>query len=132
MNHLSRAIKIANRSRQKKHRTGCVITDCNEPISIGWSHTGQWRMNELYSVHAEIHAILRGKHEDLGGCEIFIATLAKSGQQVSAKPCLTCATTLVSYGIEWATYTLGSGGSESIFLPGEIESATLKQYKKRS
>jgi deoxycytidylate deaminase len=139
--HIDSAIKIALRSMHKKHLTGCVIVDnpSDSIISNGWSHTGQWRRSGLYSVHAEIHALIRGKHQDLTDCTCYIACLAKkSGAITNAQPCLSCATALVGYGITLVHYTIpgiytttNECFTSSMFLPDAIDSAELKVYNTR-
>ena len=132
---IDEAIKIASRSMNKKHLTGCVIANGNGVISNGWAHTGQWRRSNLYSVHAEIHALMRGKHQFLEGATAHIACVAKkSGNVRNALPCLSCATALIGYGIEHAEYTIPTIGGYNtllLYLPDAIETAQLKVYHNR-
>lgn len=131
IDEIEHAISIAKRSQLKKHRTGCVIYRDDTFVSNGWSHTGHWRVNQPYSVHAEIHAILRGRHMELGDSVAYIATVSGSGKITKAAPCLACATTLVGYGIESVVYTRSGGGTSSMYLPEAIALNQLKVYNKR-
>lgn len=129
--NINLASVIARRSHNKKHKTGCVIAyPGDEVISTGWSHSGVWCIGDLYSVHSEIHAILRGRHVNLEGCVAYISTLTKSGKRTSAKPCVSCATALVAYGIDYAICTTSTGDIEVVHLLEAID--TLKEYRKRA
>ena len=128
---MDKAIEVASRSMNKRHLTGCVIAYEDTIIDWGWAHTGEWRRGMPYSVHAEIHALMRSRHELLDGCVAYIACVAKkSGNIRNAMPCLSCATALLGYGIEDVVFTI-PGGTDGMYLPAAIKTAQLKEYKKR-
>jgi deoxycytidylate deaminase len=107
---MKEAIAMAQRSAHKKYMMGAVIIDSrhDEVIARGWQHQGTWRMRELYSMHAELHCLfkLRHRRNDLEGCYIYIAGQARvSGNYVEALPCISCATSLMTVGINIVRYT---------------------------
>jgi len=134
---INEAIKVARRSTHKKHMTGAVIVSpSDEIVSNGWAHTGSWRMRELYSMHAELHAIYRARHARriLHECQIYVATIARSsGAITSAKPCITCAAALLAVGIDTVHYTCYSSallGNKTLtcYLPDDL--SNLKVYSR--
>lgn len=140
---IDEAIKIAKRSTHAKHQTGCVIVDVSSKtpiiVSNGWSHKGNWDYGTgLYSVHAEIHALVRCKHLELNSNYVaYVATIArKSGNVVNSESCLTCATALVAAGITQVVFTVNqvhdSTAISTMFLPNAIESAGLKVYRQKT
>ncbi len=123
--------KATNRSTHKRHMSGCVIVNRKgDIISDGCSHASSFRLNELNSIHAEIHAVARGRHDNLRGCIAYIQTTArKSGNIVVGKPCLSCAISLRSVGIETAIYTVDNETFAGLDLEADI--SHLKVYPKR-
>lgn len=101
------ACKVAERSPQKRFRTGCVLlTSKWDILSVGWSHLSDLRMKQTWSIHAEHHALLRiprPKREELSMA--FIATLTARGNLTSARPCTSCAELLWMQGIEFFCYS---------------------------
>lgn len=124
---IDRAIKIARRSPQTSYQTGAVIVSSSgEELAVGWSHMSHVRLNQLRSLHAEIHAIVRGVRADLQGAEVYIATISKrSGEVTSARPCITCATLMQKVGIRRVHYTTKKG-SETLNLQTVL--GNLKNY----
>jgi deoxycytidylate deaminase len=104
---LNKAISVAKtRSRIKRHKTGAVITDSKGKIvSLGWSHMTMVSRARYYSMHAELHAILRANPKRLNGATIYIATVCKSGNVTSAKPCDACEAIIREVGIKSVVYT---------------------------
>lgn len=136
MIELSKALYYAQRCSNRKHNTGCAIYSKNGRfLEGGWAHDAEWSYGGLYSVHAEVHAILRArKQHNLSGAVAYIATYAsQSGSPTLSKPCLNCATTLVGYGIEYVIYTTSNVDLpySYLYLPVAIEKKNLKVYKKR-
>jgi len=140
---MEEAIKVAQRSTHKRYMMGCVIVQRAEIISKGFQHSGTWRMRELFSMHAELHALfnLRHKRGQLSESTVYIAGIArKSGNVVPALPCVCCATALMHAGIYTVRYTspvitVQSGenyfaetryATYKIYLPDELEN--LKTY----
>ena len=130
MMYFEEVIKIANRSSMKRYGTGCVIVKGKEIISNGWSHKGQ-NLGSLYSLHAELHALARGRHLDLQGTTCYIATIAKkSGNLTTARPCIRCAIALRTAGVTQVQYTIPQiGGTTWEVLPTEILVSEFKIYK---
>lgn len=127
---VDRAIKIAKRSSHKRFLTGAVIAYKNVVYSEGWSHTSNLRLTQLYSMHAEIHALGRGRHNNLGGATCYIATISgKSGNITTAKPCLTCAIALRAAGINKVIYTVPNGETATMDLDEDL--SDLKVYTRR-
>lgn len=104
---LPKAIKVAKRSTIKRFKTGAVIVDRNGAIvSLGWSHMTDRRMAQYYSMHAELHAILRAEKSRLKGATMYVATIVgKSGNVTSAKPCPACEGVIASVGIKDVVFT---------------------------
>lgn len=86
------AAHIAERSSIRRHKTGAVIVDRKgELISVGWSHFSAHRMKEYYSMHAELHAIIRAGSSIKDAAAIYIACYAgKSGNLCVGRPCRLC------------------------------------------
>jgi tRNA(Arg) A34 adenosine deaminase TadA len=123
--------KATKRSTHKKFQTGCVIVNRNgDIVSDGCSHISAFRYNSMHSVHAEIHALARGRYIDLKDCVAFVQTTArKSGNKTLGMPCLTCAIALKSAGIEVAIYTVDNYRFAGLELEEDI--SHLKVYKRR-
>ncbi len=123
--------KATSRSTNKRHQTGCVIIDKKgEIISDGCAHASSFRINDLQTIHSEIHAIARGRHTDLQNCVAYVQTIArKSGNKTLALPCLSCAVSLKSVGIETAIYTVDNETFAGLDLEADI--SHLKVYPKR-
>lgn len=133
MNFMDEAIKVAERSTHKRYMMGCVIVQRDEIIAKGFQHSGTWRMRELFSMHAELHALfnLRHKRGQLRGATIYVAGIArKSGNFVPAIPCICCATALIHANILLVHYTdsidIGNYVERKIFLPDQLDN--LKTY----
>lgn len=139
MNPTEEAMKIAQRSTHKRYMMGCVIVRNNEILGKGHQHTGTWRMRELYSMHAELHALFNLRHMrgELGGSLAYIVGIArKSGNFVPALPCVRCATALVHAGIVTVAVSNGRIGTlstrgnkpsmDTVYLPEVLD--VLKLY----
>lgn len=108
MKEIEDAIKIAQRSTIRTHKTGAVIFNRNGLIlSNGWSHTPHYKLsNGKRSIHAEIHALARGRQTNLNGALIAVATVSgKSGNCTTGMPCLDCAIALRAADISGVYYT---------------------------
>lgn len=122
--------KATKRSTHKRHMTGCVIVKKNKIISNGCSHSSSFRLNELSSIHAEIHALGRGRHDDLTNAVAYVMTMArKSGNLTNSAPCQTCAIALRAAGIKKAIYTVDNVTYTEINLEEDL--SHLKVYAKR-
>lgn len=123
--------KATKRSTNSRFQTGCVIVNKKgEIISDGCSHDSAFRMNELHSIHSEIHALARGRHESLQNSVAFVQTIAKkSGNKTLAMPCLSCAVALKAVGIDTAIYTVDNDSFMALDLEADI--SHLKVYKRR-
>jgi deoxycytidylate deaminase len=130
---ITKAADIARRSTMRSHKTGALIMRDTTIISNGWSHTPHYQLsNHQRSIHAEIHALARGRHLHLSGTTIYVATVSgKSGNFVSAKPCLDCAIALRTAGVFRVIYST-HGGQEEMWLPGDSDFADLKVYRNGS
>lgn len=125
---LKRAVKIALRSPQKRFMTGSILLTKDGHEIAGWSHKSNVRLHNLESVHAEIHALGRGRHMNLEGATAYIATVArKSGNITNSRPCLTCAIALNSVGIKTAIYTIDNATYGVLDLTEDLSG--LKVYK---
>jgi deoxycytidylate deaminase len=105
---IEQAIKVAKRSSIRTHKTGAVIVLRENIVSNGWSHVPSYSyaLKSKRSLHAELHALARGRHEDLSGAICYVATLAgKSGNVCDALPCLDCAIALRAAGISVVFYS---------------------------
>ncbi len=122
-------IKQVLRSTHRRHQTGCVIVKNGEILSGGCSHASSVRMSELHSIHAEIHALGRGRHESLANATAYICTMArKSGNIVFSAPCLTCAISLRTAGIMEVVYSTPDGYKR---MNLEDDLSNLKVYPRR-
>ncbi len=134
MTLMDEAKKIAGRSSIGKHRTGAIIFNKHGVIiSNGWSHVPHYKLHsEKRSLHAELHALARGRHHKLKDASICIATLTRSSNIVNAKPCLDCAIALRSAGLRTAYFTVNSFTDEWIELAHEFHFDDLKVYERNS
>ncbi len=125
-------MKATKRSTHRRHQTGCVIVDKKgEILSTGCSHASSLRMNELHSIHAEIHALGRGRFENLNGATAYICTIArKSGNFTFSAPCLTCAIALKVAGISKVIFTNGDNHPMKVhWNEMSVEEHALKNLK---
>jgi len=107
-----------------------IVGKKGEILSTGCSHASSLRMSELHSIHAEIHALGRGRYENLRGATAYICTMArKSGNLVYSRPCLTCAIALRSTGIIDVVYSNKIGGFQRLDLEKNL--IGLKVYPRR-
>lgn len=125
-------LRIAGRSPLSRYKTGALIVYRNEVLATGWSHYGM-RLSSMYSVHAELHSLLRSRHLGLSGSEIYIATVRPGTERVvMSKPCANCVHALLAAGIETAFYALESTTGKPRFRRLDLTdpSLTLKVYKR--
>jgi deoxycytidylate deaminase len=128
---IDEAKKVAGRSSIGKHMTGAVIAIDGRIISNGWSHVPHYKLRSKRSLHAEIHALARGRYKELERGVICIATIARrSGNYVSAKPCLDCAIALRAAGIYQVYYTLNNDWNDFLNLLDESVFDDLKIYER--
>lgn len=120
------AKRIAKRSPQRRFKTGCIVVNHNKIIGTGWSHVGL-NLTALYSVHAEIHALLRTHRDFLFGATAYVTTIAvKSGNNATSScPCKVCAGALYAAGIEKVIYTEGDTVCEMVLNETFIDSCKL-------
>jgi deoxycytidylate deaminase len=107
---IQHAIKIAQRSTNRTHRTGAVITDKHgQFISAGWSHQSQHiYVQTPRSMHAEMHAIIRARPGSLRDAVIYVATLTGRGNNITmSRPCKVCESLLDHVGINTVHWTVG-------------------------
>ena len=95
------AVKQANRSTFKKHRTGCVIFwgDIVYARGCSYKHDGGLKVN---SVHAERHALsqLPTHPDQFWGGYAVVVTLTQAGNfSACSRPCQACAEALGERGI---------------------------------
>lgn len=62
------------------------------------------RNEECFLLHAEIAALVNAR-EPVGGCDIYVARVLKSGMPAMAKPCRGCARALDAFGISGVFWT---------------------------
>lgn len=131
-------LKATRRSTHKRHQTGCVIvTKAGSIAATGCSHSSSFRINELHSIHAEIHASWNSRHVKIDDSTAYILTIArKSGNPTYSAPCLTCAMALRTAGVKVVEYHNGDNHPmkhqwNSLVLDDVIESAGLKIYPRR-
>jgi len=125
---LNEAKKIAERSSIRKHRTGVVFVRKNKIISNGWSHVPHYKLYGKRSLHAEMHALARGRRKNLSGAECWIVTLTRCGNSVNSLPCLDCAIALYTAGI-YRVYWPSSNLAYNVFDINETTFADLKVYE---
>ena len=129
MNFIDETKKIAARSSIGRHQTGAVISLDGKIVSNGWSHVPHYKLRSKRSLHAELHALARARHLNLYNAIICIATIArKSGNYVSAKPCLDCAIALKAAGISQVYYTLNNDWNDYLNLEAPATFHDLKVY----
>lgn len=132
---LEQAIRYAQRSPQKRYRTGAVIVRNSELLAAGWSHESQLRLNGLRSIHAEMHAIRRAPRGTLEGAICYVACVyMASGSVTLGRPCRTCAEGLLNAGVEIVHFTVPEDGTawraDAVDLLGDL--SELRQYRGRS
>ncbi len=126
--------KATQRSTHLRYQTGCVIVDrSGNVIASGCSHSSSHRLSELHSIHAEIHALGRGRYLDFTNCTAYIKTVArKSRNLVYSAPCITCAIALYNAGIETVIFSTGSMDDWCVHnVDWLIQEANLKTYPRR-
>lgn len=125
------ALSLALRSPFRRYGTGCVILAPNgEPLSRGWSHPGDHRLERYRTVHAELHALARLRG-DLPGGICLVATVAqRTGRQTTARPCQECGRLLAARGITVVRATLPGTGWEELDLD-DVADLDLKYYGHR-
>ncbi len=124
------ATKMATRSPQGRFKTGCVIIGKKgEILSKGWSHLSEARMAEYFSVHAELHALLRTAYRPSleGGIAYIVTKSGKSGDLTMARPCRACAAALYAAGIKKIVFTWWDGSVKEVDLD-KAEQPTFKLY----
>ncbi len=137
---IEEAIKIAKRSSTGKYAMGCVIVDQDhwEVISNGWSHVPNIKEWRLYSLHAELHALVRMRRNYVKNPVAYIAAISrKSGNYTLAKPCRDCAIALHSAGIFLVQYTVGGSfgpmpeqaSTEDIWLGEVMDERNIDSFK---
>jgi deoxycytidylate deaminase len=127
---IEEALKLAKRSSIRTHKTGCIIARGGEVLSTGWSHVPPMRARR--SIHAEMHALARGRHINMNYATAYIATInGKSGNTVESRPCLECAIGLRAAGIHLATYTFYDS-ILSMIIDEELERHNLRVYNRVS
>ena len=95
MDYIEEAVKVARRSSIRTHKTGAIIVLGSKIISNGWSHVPEKPPQGLRSLHAEMHALARGRYRILRGATMYVVTISgKSGNIVNGRPCLHCAIAL--------------------------------------
>lgn len=105
-----------------------IVSKRGEIISDGCAHTPNIRMAEFTSIHAEIHALGRGRHSELQGATAYVMAKArKSDNVVTGKPCISCAIALRTAGIERVYYSSPNGFKE---LNLNKDLSRLKVYRK--
>jgi tRNA(Arg) A34 adenosine deaminase TadA len=110
---------------------GCVIVRNETVLTNGWSHVPQSTKWRHYSLHAEMHALARGRYMRLKGSIAYIAAVSrKSGRYTTAKPCLDCAIALKSAGVDAVFYTTPDTSKFGFLRIEELESmlSELKVY----
>jgi deoxycytidylate deaminase len=125
------ALQMAGRSPLRRYKTGAVIVRNTTVVSTGWSHYGM-RLSSVYSMHAELHALLRARHLELSDADIFIANMRPGTNRiVMSQPCATCVAALRTVGITRAHYTVESTTETPIFASMDLTaSVNLKVYKR--
>ena len=114
------ALAESARSTYQRVRIGAVIVRGNYMISAGanlaTSHPLQKKFNDAarrlapqHCLHAELHAIVKAKDEDLSGCHIYVARLDKLGRWAHCRPCAACTLAIRLAGITEVTYTTPKG-----------------------
>lgn len=123
--------KATSRCPHKRHMVGAVIVSKGgEILGDGCAHVSNIRLSELSSVHAEIHALGRARHENLKGAIVYVRAIArKSNNIVVGKPCLTCAIAMKTAGIDTVIYSVSEGRTGTLDLESDL--SKLKVYKKR-
>lgn len=106
---IDKAINVAMRSTNLRHKVGAVIVHDNMTISAGWAHRSHQMMtdpNYRFSIHAELHAIMRGRPTP--GATAYIACITANNTLAVGKPCKRCAALLIEFGVREVFYTIHS------------------------
>lgn len=101
--------KIVRSLSEHKTPMGAAIFRHNKLVALGCNiqktHT---KFPHLYSIHAEIKAILSAQ-TDIRGCDIYVYRELRDGTIALAKPCETCLQTIIEAGIRRVYYTVQNG-----------------------
>lgn len=86
------AKKLSKFSDHTQHHLGCVIVRGNKVVGMGFNQlkTHSRSPHKYKSIHAEFHAIIKSRYEDLTGCEAYIYRENKSGDLAMARSCSYC------------------------------------------
>lgn len=103
----NQVIKQAKRSPMIRFRAGAVIYDpkAKKIISTGCAYPSTSNSFVRKSVHAECHALSRGRPSDFAGNWALIYTIGRNGSSTwSSRPCISCARRLYAMEVERAVY----------------------------
>lgn len=118
-NLIRRAVRVAQTSSYRWQH-GAVVAKGNKVLGVAPNKLRNMPLVDENNVsdHAE-HAVIRELlkvRDDLRGCTIYIARIAKAGHTTISRPCPECMATIVAAGIKEIVYTneLGSYSIERV------------------
>lgn len=105
------AQKLSKFSDHSQHHLGCVIVRGNKVVGMGFNQlkTHSKSPHKYKSIHAEFHAIIKSRSEDLSGCVAYIYRETKSGHPAMARSCSYCMDAFRLAGVETIYYSSPEG-----------------------
>ena len=107
VNWFKRALIASMFSNVKQAQLGAVIVN-KRPVSTGWNqnktHPTYSDGEIFYTIHAEMHALLRAKRS-VQGCDIYVFRKDAKGNYANARTCGNCLGILIEAGIKNIYYT---------------------------
>jgi deoxycytidylate deaminase len=108
------------RKGRGKIAIGSAIVKGNYVVSEGMNrkktHVVQQRYNDLSAyfapipnIHAEVDALIKSKHHDLTGTEVFVYRELVNGTLGNCRPCRACMRALKDAGVKHIYYTTEQG-----------------------
>jgi deoxycytidylate deaminase len=109
---LDKAIQLAGMSTCRAFFHGAVISHHGKIVAVGVNRERNDAKiikdapSDMYSVHAEVAALMSCRKTNLDGAVIYVARVNKHGKPMMSKPCPNCQKALKARGIKKVCYTI--------------------------
>jgi dCMP deaminase len=150
-NYLDVALKFAERATCRRRKYGAVIVNNKRVVSTGYCGAPKGEISclelgECYreernipsgqnyelcrSVHAEHNATIFGTYIEMVGGTIYVAGMnAKTGELVSAKPCMMCRRDIINAQLKEVVYREADGSVVHVNVSDWVKEANENPYK---
>jgi pyrimidine deaminase RibD-like protein len=108
LSFLKLAKNVAKHS-EYKIKVGCVITNKNKPVAIGFNKLkcpNRRYKTEYNTTHAEISALQNSGKERIKGSVMYIYREDRNGNTKLSKPCEFCLPEIIKFGVKKVYYTI--------------------------